>query len=53
MKDSRNSGFTFIALAAAFFAIGMTTQRAFIAVAVVFLAIGISQIVRSRRTSNK
>jgi uncharacterized membrane protein len=49
MKHSKNAGFAFIALAMAFLAIGISTNKTFLAIAVVFLAVGISFIVRSKR----
>jgi len=52
MKHSKNAGFGFIALAAAFFAIGINNQSAFLVVAIAFLAIGISYFVRSKRAKN-
>jgi hypothetical protein len=51
MKNSRISGFAFVALAIAFLAIGISTQRAFIGIAVAFLVIGIIFIVRSKAAS--
>jgi len=52
MKNSQISGFAFIALAIAFLAIGISTQRVFIGIAIAFLVIGIIFIVRSKGASN-
>ena len=48
-KDHRKLALPFIALGAAFFAIGLTGQRAFIGVGAAFWIIGLITLTRSRR----
>jgi hypothetical protein len=47
--DHRKRALPFIALGAAFFAIGLTNQRAFIAVGAVFWIVGLVLLTRRRR----
>jgi hypothetical protein len=50
MKRAETPGIVFIALGAAFVAIGISGQRAFLAIGVAFLVIGFAIFFRQRRT---
>jgi hypothetical protein len=48
-KDHRKRSLPFIALGAAFFAIGLTGQRTFLAVGVAFWVVGLVLLIPPRR----
>ena len=48
MDKQQGSGAAFIALGAAFLAIGLSTNKAFIAIALVFLVLGIGRAQRDK-----
>ena len=52
MKNSKNSGVMFMAVGAAFMALGLNNQTTFLAVGIAFLGLGASLMARSKQCSD-